>query len=204
MYRPKQFEQNDPDSMLEFMRANPFASLVTGGASGLNAEHIPFVVRINSESKTVLCAHIAKANPLWQELENGASVLVLFQGTNSYISPNLYPSKQTDSRVVPTWNYTAVHAKGNIEFIHDSQWLISFLNDLTGFQEQTQEQPWKVSDAPEVFIEKQLRAIVGIEIVVGDLIGKFKLSQNQSAENRQGVKLGLGAAGHEMSDLIDL
>lgn len=204
MYRPKQFEQNDPESMLDFIRTNPFASLVSNSANGLNAEHIPFLVRTNSGSKTVLCAHIAKANPLWKELRDGDSVLVLFQGSNSYISPNWYPSKQTDSRVVPTWNYTAVHAKGDIEFIHDAKWLLSLLNDLTGAQEQAQEQPWKVSDAPEKFIERQLSAIVGIEIVVDDLIGKFKLSQNQSAENRQGVKSGLRKVGHEMSDLIDV
>lgn len=204
MYRPKQFEQNDPESMLDFMRANTFASLVSNGANGLNAEHIPFLVRTNSESKTVLCAHIAKANPLWKSLKNGDSVLVLFQGSNSYISPNWYPSKQTNSRVVPTWNYTAVHVKGEIEFIHDSKWLLSLLNDLTGAQEQTQDQPWKVSDAPEKFIERQLSAIVGIEIMVNDLSGKFKLSQNQSAENRQGVKSSLREVGHEMSDLIDV
>lgn len=204
MYSPKKFEHNDNESMLEFMRAHPFASLVCNNLNGLNAEHIPFWVRTNDESKTVLCAHIAKANPLWQELQNGAAVLVLFQGTNSYISPNWYPSKKNDSRVVPTWNYTAVHARGSIQFIHDSQWLLSLLNDLTDSHEQNQEQPWKVSDAPTGFIEKQLPAIVGIEIEVNDLLGKFKLSQNQSVENRQGVKSGLTDINHKMSAIIDI
>ena len=190
--------------MLKFMRAHPFASLVSHNEHGLNAEHIPFLIRTNTSSGTMLCAHIAKANPLWKALESGASVLVLFQGDNSYISPNWYPSKKTDSRVVPTWNYTAVHAKGRIEFIHDSEWLLSLLNDLTQFHEQTQSRPWEVSDAPEGFIERQLSAIVGLEIVVDDVLGKFKLSQNQSSENRQGVQSGLKRCGRDMADLIDV
>lgn len=190
--------------MLEFIRTNSFASLVSNNENCLNAEHIPFLVRTNSESKIVLCAHIARANPLWNNLENGASVLVLFQGVNAYISPNWYTSKASDSRVVPTWNYTAVHAQGTIEFIHDPTWLLSLLNELTNSHEQTQDQPWQVSDAPERFVAKQLNAIVGVEIVVDDLIGKLKLSQNQSLENRQGVRSGLADISHQMSDFIDV
>jgi transcriptional regulator len=129
---------------------------------------------------------------------------VLFQGSNSYISPNWYPSKKTDSKVVPTWNYTAVHATGEIEFINDPDWLMALLNDLTNKNEITQNQPWAVSDAPSKFIDKQLPAIVGIEIMVDELKGKFKLSQNQTPENRQGVQSGLSGLGHEMTDLIDV
>lgn len=202
MYIPKHFKENDSELMFEFMRANSFATLISNGLGGLNAEHIPFIVSINSDSKLVLKAHIAKANPLWKNIENGASVLVVFQGTSSYISPNWYPSKQVDSKVVPTWNYTAVHAVGNVEFIHDTKWLMSLLNELTDASEQSQSQPWKVSDAPTKFVEKQLPAIVGLEVVVAELKGKFKLSQNQSLENRQGVKASLDDIGHPMSDLI--
>lgn len=202
MYTPRHFKETDSELMLEFMRANPFATLISNGQGGLNAEHIPFIASADSDSKLVLKAHIAKANPLWKDIENGASVLVVFQGTNSYISPNWYPSKQVDSKVVPTWNYTAVHAIGKIEFIHDKKWLMSLLNDLTDTNEQSQSQPWKVSDAPTKFVEKQLPAIVGLEVVVDELKGKFKLSQNQSIGNREGVKKALNELAHPMSDLI--
>ena len=203
MYTPEKFAENDTQSMIEFMQCNAFATLISNGDDGLNAEHIPFIVQSEISSKIVLRTHIAKANPLWKSVEAGAPVLVTFQGQNSYISPNWYPSKATDSRVVPTWNYTAVHAKGKIKFIHDAPWLLSLLNSLTTEHEKTQSRPWAVSDAPTKFVEKQLSAIVGLEIVVDDLNGKFKLSQNQTSENRQGVKTGLDQMNHDMAALIN-
>ncbi len=203
MYTPQKFSETDTQVMIEFMQCNAFATLISYSDQGLSAEHIPFIVDTQAGCKAVLRAHIAKANPLWKRIESGAPVLVAFQGSNSYISPNWYPSKITDSKVVPTWNYTAVHAKGKIEFIHDAPWLLSLLNDLTNQHEKTQNKPWTVSDAPTKFVEKQLASIVGLEIIVENLEGKFKLSQNQSPGNRQGVKRGLDGQNHDMAGLID-
>lgn len=204
MYTPKIFAETDTQVMIEFMRCNAFATLISYSDQGLSAEHIPFTIGTQADCKAVLRAHIAKANPLWKSIESGTPVLVVFQGSNSYISPNWYPSKALDSKVVPTWNYTAVHAKGPVEFIHDHQWLLSLLNGLTDEHEKTQSSPWAVSDAPTKFVDKQLSSIVGLEILVEGLEGKFKLSQNQSLENRQGLLRGLDGLNHDMAGLIDV
>jgi len=202
MYAPKAFDEGNMDSMLELIQSYPFATLVTAGVNGLNAEHIPFLVKTEGDEIAVLQAHIAYSNPLWESCVNGDDVLVVFQGVNSYISPNWYPSKSKDSKVVPTWNYTAVHVKGSIEFIHDSEWKLLLLNDLTEKHEKGQDTPWAMRDAPAEFIDKLLPAIVGIEINVSSIQGKSKLSQNQSIENRKGVKDGLEGIGHKMAGLI--
>jgi len=157
MYTPKVFEQNDIQAMHQCMQANPFATLVAYGENGLNAEHLPFLILpVSSDTEdTILRGHIAKANPLWQNVASGDSVISIFQSENAYISPNWYPSKKEDERVVPTWNYRAIHATGTIQFIHEPQWLLSLLNDLTNTHERSAngEKAWKVSDAPESYIE---------------------------------------------------
>lgn len=202
MYTPKVFEERNTSDMLNLMQAYPFAALITNGVGGLSAEHIPFLIKVDGGDQITLQAHVAKSNQLWEANTNGEAVLVVFQGENSYISPNWYPSKIADNKVVPTWNYSAVHVKGSIKFIHDSAWKLSLLNDLTSRHEESQKTPWSMTDAPIAFIEKLLPAIVGIEISVNCLQGKSKLSQNQPAENKKGVKDGLESIGHKMAKLI--
>ncbi|AWX99235.1 transcriptional regulator [Marinomonas primoryensis] len=202
MYAPKHFEVKDQAELLEFIKAFPFASLVTNGTEGLNADHIPMLVRVDAENKVFLQGHIAKANTLWQKVVSKADVLVIFQGDNAYISPNWYPSKQRDGKAVPTWNYQAVHVKGSIEFIYEVEWKLALLEKLTNTHEQTQSAPWSMSDAPQEYIDRLQAAVVGVEIEVTDIQGKFKLSQNQSDENKSGVREGLTKTKHPMAQLI--
>lgn len=198
MYLPKHFEINDQEELLAFVKAFPFATLVSNGDDGLNAEHIPMLVHVDAENRVVLQAHIAKANKLWQSLANQADVLVIFQGENAYITPNWYPSKKVDGKAVPTWNYRAVHIKGTIHFIHEAEWKLLLLEKLTNIHEQKQPAPWSISDAPQDYIKQRLAGIVGVEIQVSEMQGKYKLSQNQSVENKNGVWDGLAQTQHPM------
>lgn len=191
MYIPKHFAESDSDLLYEFIRGNPFALLVTNTQSGLNADHLPVYLNTQNPHKVCIQGHIASANPLWKNITGLQQSLLIFQGSNAYISPSWLPSKKTDGRVVPTWNYSAVHVKGCIEFIHDPSWKLALLNNLTAQQENKLEYPWLVADAPEEYIQKLLPAIVGFEVVVSEVMGKFKLSQNQSTENQTGIAEGL-------------
>ncbi|RCX08476.1 FMN-binding negative transcriptional regulator [Marinomonas foliarum] len=202
MYTPKYFEINDQEELLAFVKAFPFATLVSNGEDGLNAEHIPMLVHVDDENRVCLQAHIAKANKLWQNLANQADVLVIFQGENAYISPNWYPSKKVDGRAVPTWNYRAVHIQGTINFIHDIKWKLALLEKLTNIHEKEQPVPWSISDAPQEYIDRLQAAVVGIEITVTDIQGKYKLSQNQTTENKNGVRDGLAEAKQPLAELI--
>jgi transcriptional regulator len=166
------------------IRAYPFATLVTRAADGLTANHLPFE-RVGE----VLHGHVARGNELAQL--DGAQVLLVFQGPDGYISPNWYPSKHETGREVPTWNYAVVHVHGRLRVIDDTTWLRRLLETLTDHHEAGQPQPWKISDAPEDHIEKSLRAIVGLEVAIDRIEGKFKLSQNHPARNRAGVIAGL-------------
>jgi transcriptional regulator len=202
MYIPKHFEETNVDLLHEFIRCNPFAILVTSIDSGLNADHIPVYLNTEDMNRVCLQGHIATANPLWKKLSGTQDVLLIFQGSNAYITPSWLPSKKVDGKVVPTWNYSAVHVKGRLECIHDPAWKIKLLNKQTDQHEGKLEKPWLVSDAPTEFIEKLLPAIVGFEVVVNEIIGKFKLSQNQSKENRIGIAESLEKADHEMAKEI--
>ena len=206
MYVPKVFNQRDIQSMVEFMRQNLLATFISSDADSgeLNAEHLPLLVDFADDSNVVLRGHFAKSNPVWKSLNSEQDVLVIFQGSQSYISPNWYPSKKIDGKAVPTWNYSSVHAKGRVEFINEPQWILALLQELTDVHEKNQVEPWAVSDAPQAFVDSLIKAVVGVQIVVDEIIGKEKLSQNQSLENRQGVKSGLAEEAHEMSGLIDL
>ena len=202
MYIPKHFEESNIDVLYEFIRCNPFAILVTNTASGLYADHIPVYLNTKNMERVCVQGHIATSNPLWKNILDAQESLLIFQGGNAYITPSWFPSKETNGRVVPTWNYSAVHVKGNIAFIHEPSWKIELLSNLTAQQEEKLEKPWLVSDAPTEFIEKLLPAIMGFEIVVKEIFGKFKHSQNQPKENRVGIAAGLEKQGHEMSKQI--
>ncbi len=202
MYIPKPFAESDTDVLYDFIRHNPFATVVSHVDGGLNADHLPIYLNMEDPRNSVLQGHIASSNPLWKAVSDTREVLVIFQGSNAYISPNWLPSKEKDGRVVPTWNYSAVHIKGTITFIHEDSWKLELLNRQTLFHEKDFENPWRVSDAPPGFVAKLLPNIVGFEIAVKDIFGKFKLSQNQSQENRKGIMDALDQRGHEMAKSI--
>jgi transcriptional regulator len=190
MYQPAHFVEQDPDTLLALMRAHPLATLVRGGAE-LTADVLPLEVeRVDAGWR--ITGHVARANPLWREAD-GQPVLALFQGPQGYVSPSWYASKAEHHKVVPTWNYTMVQAHGTLRAIDDPAWVHAFVTRLTAAHEGGRPVPWHVTDAPADFIAATQRAIVGIEITVSRLEGKFKLSQNRSAEDRTGVVLGLGA-----------
>jgi transcriptional regulator len=194
MYQPAHFAEHDADALLALMKAHPLATLVRGGAV-LSADVLPIdVERVGDGWR--MTAHVARANPLWREAD-GQPVLLVFQGPQAYVSPSWYASKAEHGKVVPTWNYTMVQAHGTLRAIDDPAWVHAFVTRLTEAHEGGRPAPWHVSDAPDDFIAATQRAIVGIEIEVTRVEGKFKLSQNRSAEDRTGVVLGLEADANE-------
>ena len=186
MFIPRKFKQENIEDLVELMRQYSFATLITQSDVGIEATHLPMIV-VKKLDKFYLKAHIAKANPLWRSVANASDVLVTFNGPNCYISPNHYPTKKETGKAVPTWNYVVVHVKGEIAFIHDSEWIYNAIDTLTTIHESGQSQPWSISDAPEEYIQKMLPAIVGIEIEVASITGQWKLSQNQPEVNQHAV-----------------
>ncbi|WP_460843890.1 FMN-binding negative transcriptional regulator, partial [Noviherbaspirillum agri] len=202
VYIPSHFEESRPEVMHELIRRHPLGTLVTLGESGLNANHIPFEIDPDPAPFGTLRAHVARNNPVWREHANDMEALVVFQGAHAYISPSWYATKQKDPRVVPTYNYMAVHAYGPLRVVEDRDWLRALLERLTNANEAVAHGPegaglWRISDAPESYIEKMLAAIVGIEIPVSRLVGKWKVSQNQPAVNRESVECALRTKGGE-------
>jgi transcriptional regulator len=201
MHIPKVFEQTDINQLESIIVNYPFASLVTQSKNGLEVNHLPLFLD-KSAGKYVLQGHIAKANKLWKMLKDKPEVLVIFHGPNCYISPNYYPTKKEDGRAVPTWNYVAVHVKGQLFFSDDAEFKLEMLNNLTFQHEQKESQPWSINDAPEEYIERMLPAIVGLKIEVSEITGQSKISQNQPELNQQGVVDGLSAKKQEAASAI--
>jgi transcriptional regulator len=195
MYIPSNFNEKRLDVLHGLMREHPLGTLVTLGESGLNANHIPFEIDGSAGEHGVLRAHIARANPLWKDYSPDVEALVVFQGAQSYISPSWYPTKEVDGRAVPTWNYMVVHAYGPLKIIDDVAWIRAQLERLSGQHESGRAHPWTLDDAPADYIEKLLKAIIGIEIPISRLSGKWKVSQNQPEVNRAGVVHGLREEG---------
>jgi len=187
MYVPAHFEETRIDVMHGLMRAHPFAALVTLTADGLAANHIPLEVHPDPAPFGTLRGHIARANSLWRELSPEVNSLAIFQGPNRYISPAWYPTKEETGKVVPTWNYAVVHAHGLLKVIEDRDWLRQLVTRLTEQHESSRSKPWSVSDAPEEYIEKTLEGIVGLEMPIARLVGKWKVSQNRPAKDQSGV-----------------
>jgi transcriptional regulator len=205
MYLPKHFEETRVQILHELIRAHPLGALVTLTPSGLDANHIPFEVDPDPAPFGTLRGHIARANPLWRDFSRGVEALAIFQGPGTYISPSWYPTKRETAKVVPTWNYAVVHAHGALRVIDDRAWLRGFVEKLTNRHEAGRRDPWKVTDAPSDFIEKQLGAIVGLEISITRLIGKWKVSQNRPPPDRDGVVQGLSQEGrHSAAAMADL
>lgn len=199
MYMPPYFKEMRSEALHALMRAYPFATLVTHGDAGLAANHLPFELVGDH-----LHGHVARGNELARA--DGAEVLVIFRGPEGYVSPNWYPSKHETGREVPTWNYAVIHVHGRLRVIEDHTWLRQLLERLTDRHETGQPKPWHVSDAPVDHIEKSLGGIVGLEISIDRIEGKFKLSQNHPAANRAGVVEGLrqrsGRGDAELADLM--
>lgn len=205
MYIPTKFQQEDTNDLKSMMAKYPFATLISHSDSGIEVEHIPLFLDEANE-KHVLQGHIAKTNPLWKNVKDKSEILIIFNGPNCYISPNYYPSKQENGKAVPTWNYTAVHVKGVVSYIHDDKWKLAMLNNLTDLHEAKQAVPWSIKDAPQEYIFKMLSAIVGLEIDILSITGKWKVSQNQSQENKRGLLLGLSqetdSNAHKIAELV--
>ena len=204
MYRPSHFREDRPEVLHALIGAHPFAQLVTAGEQGLIANPLPLLIDPAASPNGTLRGHLARANDQVAALSAGGQALVIFQGPQAYVSPSWYPSKAEHGKVVPTWNYVAVHAWGVPRVIDDAAWLRRLIEDLTVSQEQHRPEPWAVGDAPEEFIATMVNAIVGIEIPIDRIEGKWKLSQNRSEPDRRGVVEGLRADGNAaMADLVE-
>ncbi|MDQ1079663.1 FMN-binding negative transcriptional regulator [Pseudoroseomonas cervicalis] len=205
MYVPPAFREDDPALLQAVIQAAGLATLVTATEQGLSATPLPLLLAPEEGPHGTLYGHLARANPQWQRPALGEA-MVLFQGPDAYISPSWYAAKAEHHKVVPTWNYVAVHAYGPVEFFEAPERLLDLVTRLTEKHEASQPRPWAVSDAPEAFIRAHMRGIVGLRLPIARLEGKRKLSQNRSAEDRAGVAAGLAEgpteAAREMARLI--
>lgn len=195
MYLPAHFAVAEPEALHQLIQTHPLGALITQGERGLDADHLPFELDTESGEQGVLRAHVARNNPLWQAVPDGQEVLVIFKAADGYVSPNWYPSKQAHHQQVPTWNYAVVHAHGRIRVRDDARFVRRLLANLTRTHEAAEPAPWKMADAPRDYLEAMVQAVVGIEIEITGLVGKFKLSQNKEEADRQGAIDALQAKG---------
>jgi transcriptional regulator len=194
MYVPDHFREDRPDVLQDAVRRIGFATLIT---TGMDANHLPMLLQDG-----MLRGHVARANPVWKAGDDEA--LAIFLGPHAYVSPGWYPSKAETGKVVPTWNYLTVHARGAIRWIQDADWLRAHVDALSDAHEAGRAEPWAVADAPTAYIDSLVRAIVGFEIAIETLEGKWKLSQNRSDPDREGVRDNLVRDGHaELARLMD-
>lgn len=203
MYQPPHFREDDLAVQHALIRAYPLGLLVTSGASGLMANAAPFHLDCDASEKGTLRLHLARANPQWRDLQAGAEALVVFQGADSYVTPSWYETKRETGKVVPTWNYAMVQVRGTARVIDDADWLMAQVTALTAQHEEPREKPWAVTDAPETYIRAHMRGIIGIEIVISAIEGKWKVSQNRPVADRESVAAGLGEAG-DQAEMLSL
>lgn len=199
MYLPSMFEQDNPERLHELMRQYPFATWITLSQGGLLINHIPFVLDTSRGEQGVLMGHVARANPVWREFSPTLSSVVVFQGPQAYVTPSWYAGKEAHGKVVPTWNYAVVHVQGIPRVVEDRTAFLALLERLTAANEAAFTTPWKITDAPADYIDKTMNAIVGIEIPIQRIEGKWKMSQNRDNADREGVIAGLQAQGTEQS-----
>lgn len=197
MYQPTHFIESRPEVLHALVQNHPLATLVTLSAKGMDANHIPLVLRQGADGRTSLVGHVARANPIWEETDLSVPVLAIFQGPQHYISPGWYATKAEHGKVVPTWNYAVVHAKGLLRVHDDAAWIRSQMQQITTQQEAPMARPWAIDDAPRDYTDKMISAVVGIEIVVDEWVGKWKVSQNQPPANQTTVREGLERQGTE-------
>jgi len=191
VYIPKAFVEDDLRSLHDLIEQTPLASVVSHGDAGLLASHLPVLLAREEGEFGPLYGHFARANPQWRELSDGGEALLIFQGAEAYVSPSFYPSKAEHGKVVPTWNYQAVHAYGRAELFDERERLLALVSRLSQRHEQGRAQPWAVSDAPVEYIDSLLRAIVGFALPIARIEGKWKLSQNKDAQDFAGVQRGV-------------
>jgi transcriptional regulator len=200
MYLPRHFAEDDPATLHALVRAHPLGTWVTRGddvPGGITADHVPFMLDTERGPHGLLRCHVARANPVWQRVAAApdAMSLVVFQGADAYISPSWYATKREHGKVVPTWNYATVHVHGLARVVDDAAWLRALVETLTATHEAPRAQPWAVGDAPADYVEAMLRAIVGIEIPIMSITGKWKVGQNHPAANQRGVAEALEGGG---------
>lgn len=205
MYNVPSFNESDTTILRNLVRDHPLATIINHDADGgLNANHIPLIWCDDGSEHGVLRGHIARANPLCNDHANGSDVLAIFQGASGYISPSWYATKTETHKVVPTYNYTALHAHGRLMIKDDTDWLLALLNDLTDKHELSLKTPWSVSDAPTEYIQQMMKVIMGIEISIHSLQGKWKVSQNQPQRNQSSVLKHLSELGqNDMAELVN-
>ena len=197
MYEPPLHREDDLSRQHALIRTRPLGLLISSGPQGLVANAIPFLIDPGASRLGTLRAHVARANGQWRDLVHAPEALVVFQGAEHYVSPSWYATKRETGKVVPTWNYVMVQARGAARVIEDDGWLSRQIEALTNGQEARRDKPWAVGDAPPDFIALQRRAIVGIEIEIAEIRGKWKTSQNRNAADRAGVVAGLEVLGDE-------
>jgi transcriptional regulator len=205
MYQPPAFREDRIEVQHALIRAHPLGLLVTAGPGGLMANHVPFLIYPDASERGTLRVHLARANPQLAELAVVDQCLVVFQGPQDYVTPSWYATKRETGKVVPTWNYVTVHVWGRPRVRDDADWLRRQIGDLTGQQEGTRAQPWLVEDAPADYVTAQIKGIVGVEIPIARIEGKWKVSQNRPAADRAGVVAGFrerGEAGEPMATLV--
>jgi transcriptional regulator len=195
LYTPPHFAEDRPQVLQDFIGRNPLATLVTLSSSGLIANHVPLLLDADPAPHGKLIGHLARANNQWRDFDERVEALAIFTGPQAYVSPSWYATKAETGKVVPTWNYAAVHAYGALRVIDDAGWLRNLVGRLTDRHEGTRSQPWKVEDAPAAYIQSQLKGIIGIELTVQRFEGKWKLSQNRPERDRQGTVRGLDETG---------
>jgi transcriptional regulator len=199
MYVPRHFEETRLPVIHGLIEAHPFGTLVTMGSAGLIASHIPLVLERDGTELGVLRGHLSRANAQWKEFSTDVEALAIFSGPHHYVTPTWYPEKAETGKVVPTWNYAVVHAYGRVSIHENADWLRAHLETLTNIHEAGSATPWKVADAPDEYVSAMMKGIVGFELAVTRLEGKWKASQNRSERDRAAVAEGLGKLGTEDS-----
>ena len=206
MYVTESFRETRQHVMHQLIEDHPLATFVSLANGEIEVNHFPMFLDPATGAFGALAGHVPKANPLWRELESSAAVTVVFHGPSAYVSPGWYPSKRAHGKVVPTWNYAVVHAEGVARLQHDTEWLMDHLKQMVEKHEAAQPVPWSVGDAPEDFTGRMLEQIVGVEVTITELTGKWKVSQNRPRADVLGVLDGLGAGGGDskeaMTDLV--
>jgi len=204
MYLPPHFEESRVPVLRELLRARPLASFIVSGGDDIVVNHLPLIL-MAEDGVDVLRGHVPRTNPVWTWFD-GREAIAVFHGPEAYVSPSWYPSKQQHGKVVPTWNYSAVHVRGCPRAVHDAGWLTRHLSEMTDRHESAQEQPWRFTDAPAEFTERLVGQLVGLEMPVAAIVGKWKVSQNRPIADRLGVAAGLRRRGDDgsraMSDLV--
>ena len=195
MYLPAHFREDRLEVQHALIRAHPLGLLVTAGPGGLMANAIPVTLEAGLGAHGTLRMHLARANPQWRELDGNSACMIVFQGPQAYVTPSWYATKREHGKVVPTWNYVTVHVWGTPMVHDDAVWMRAQVDQLTGDREKSRAEPWAVSDAPDAFVASQMRGIVGVEIPIQRIEGKWKVSQNRPEADRVGVHAGLMADG---------